>query len=99
MERGAHPNHLYGASGRIESFYRHYKFGRLMIAVPAGTSIIWEKVMSWIKRILLCMGILAADLALFFLPLPALFLIYIILFNPPWFRGYLNNLAKPHKKA
>ncbi len=44
------------------------------------------------KRILLCLGILAIDLLIFFLPLTALFLIYIILYNPPWFRDFLNNL-------
>jgi hypothetical protein len=44
------------------------------------------------KRILLCLGILLIDLLIFFLPLTALFLIYILLYNPPWFRDFLNNL-------
>lgn len=44
------------------------------------------------KRVLLCLGILAIDLLIFFLPLTALFLIYILLYNPPWFRDFLNNL-------
>ncbi len=47
------------------------------------------------KRILLCLGILLIDLSIFFLPLTALFLIYILLSNPPWFREFLNNLDKP----
>ncbi len=46
------------------------------------------------KRILICLGILAIDLLIFFLPLTALFLIYILLYNPPWFREFLNNLDK-----
>jgi len=47
------------------------------------------------KRILLCLGILLVDLCIFFLPLTALFLIYILLSNPPWFREFLNNLDRP----
>jgi len=50
--------------------------------------------MSMTKRILLSAGILAIDLIVFFLPLTALFLIYILLFNPPWFREFLENLDK-----
>ncbi|MBW1920333.1 MAG: hypothetical protein JRI79_16155 [Deltaproteobacteria bacterium] len=50
--------------------------------------------MSMIKRILLCLGIMAVDLLIFFLPLTALFLCYVILFNPPWFRQFLNNLDR-----
>ena len=44
------------------------------------------------KRILLSVGILAVDLAVFFLPLTAFFLIYILTVNPAWFRDFLNNL-------
>ncbi len=43
-------------------------------------------------RILICIGILLVDLAVFYFPLTALFLIYIILANPPWFREYLQKL-------
>jgi len=50
--------------------------------------------MSMTKRILLSAGILAIDLIVFFLPLTAIFLIYILLFNPPWFREFLENLDK-----
>ena len=48
--------------------------------------------MSMSKRILLSVGILLIDLTIFFLPLTALFLIYIVLFNPSWFREFLYNL-------
>lgn len=47
------------------------------------------------KRILLSAGILAVDLAIFFLPLTAFFLIYILIANPPWFRDFLKNLDNP----
>jgi hypothetical protein len=50
------------------------------------------------KRILLAVGILLVDLIVFFLPLTALFLIYILLFNPPWFKDFLNNLDVSPKK-
>ncbi len=51
--------------------------------------------MSLTYRLLLCAGILLVDLVVFFLPLTALFLIYIILVNPPWFREFLADLAGP----
>ncbi|UCD32378.1 MAG: hypothetical protein JSW04_14870 [Desulfobacterales bacterium] len=52
--------------------------------------------MTMTKRILICMGILLVDLAVFFLPLTAFFLIYILLVNPPWFRDILNRLDEPN---
>jgi len=51
--------------------------------------------MTMTKRILLCIGILLVDLAVFALPLTALFLIYILIANPPWFRDFLNRLDEP----
>lgn len=48
--------------------------------------------MSMTNRILICLGILVVDSVTFFLPLTALFLIYIILYNPPWFREFLRSL-------
>jgi hypothetical protein len=50
--------------------------------------------MSKAYRILLCIGILTVDLVVFFLPLTALFLIYIIICNPLWFREFLKTLDK-----
>lgn len=44
------------------------------------------------NRILIGVGILLIDLIVFFLPLTAIFLIYIVIFNPPWFRKFLNDL-------
>ncbi len=56
--------------------------------------------MSFTNRILLSIAILAVDLVVFFLPLTALFLIYILLANPPWFREFLEGLdgAGPPKE-
>jgi hypothetical protein len=48
--------------------------------------------MSLISRILIAAGILALDSVLFFLPLCAIFLAYVLLVNPPWFRSFLNGL-------
>jgi hypothetical protein len=51
--------------------------------------------MSKKQRILICVIILLLDLVVFFLPLTAIFLIYIILQNPPWFRDFLQQLDHP----
>ncbi len=48
--------------------------------------------MSFGQRIILSVGILLIDLIVFFLPLTALFLVYIIMANPVWFREFLQNL-------
>ena len=48
--------------------------------------------MSKKQRILICVFILVLDLVVFFLPLTAIFLVYIILRNPPWFREFLQQL-------
>ena len=48
------------------------------------------------QRILICILILVLDLAVFFLPLTAVFLVYIILYNPPWFREFLHQLDHPN---
>ncbi len=43
------------------------------------------------QRILIAVGIILIDLIVFFLPLTAFFLAYVILYNPPWFRRFLEN--------
>lgn len=48
--------------------------------------------MSMTQRVLLSAGILLVDFIVFFLPLTALFLIYIIMVNPVWFREFLQKL-------
>jgi hypothetical protein len=46
------------------------------------------------QRVLLAVGILAVDLVLFFVPLTALFLVYILICNPPWFTAFLRGLDR-----
>jgi len=53
--------------------------------------------MKMTKRILLASGVLLIDLFMFYLPLTALFLGYILIFNPPWFRDFLNNINNADK--
>ncbi|MBT8369949.1 MAG: hypothetical protein KJO34_03235 [Deltaproteobacteria bacterium] len=48
--------------------------------------------MSYGQRILLSVGIILIDLIIFFLPLTALFLVYIILYNPQWFKDFLQKM-------
>ena len=47
------------------------------------------------RRICLAAGIVAVDLLIFFLPLSAIFLAYVIMFNPPWVRAFLDGLKAP----
>jgi hypothetical protein len=51
-----------------------------------------EMKMGFPKRILLATVILLFDMLLFFVPLSAIFLAYVVVFNPPWFRAFLNEL-------
>ncbi|UCF73703.1 MAG: hypothetical protein JSW35_04440 [Deltaproteobacteria bacterium] len=50
--------------------------------------------MSGQKRILLALGIILLDLVIFFLPLTAFFLAYVIVYNPPWVKDFLEVLNK-----
>jgi thiosulfate reductase cytochrome b subunit len=45
-------------------------------------------------RILLIAGMVVMHYVFFFLPLAEMFIVYIILFNPRWFRRFLNNMSK-----
>jgi len=51
-----------------------------------------------INRVLLALGVVALDLVVFVVPLTALFLAYILVYNPPWFREFLNNLDTGQRK-
>ena len=55
--------------------------------------------MSKKQKILICVLILLLDLVVFFLPLTAIFLIYIIWENPPWFREFLQQLDDPKQSS
>lgn len=51
--------------------------------------------MRFAYRVIIAGLVLAVDLLIFFFPLTAVFLVYIIIFNPPWFRQFLNDLDQP----
>jgi len=51
--------------------------------------------MTMVQRTLLAALVLLVDLAVFFFPLTAVFLAYIIMFNPLWFREFLNRIDQP----
>ena len=44
------------------------------------------------QRLLLALAIIVVDAALFVVPLAALFLAYVIVVNPKWFRDFLARL-------
>ena len=48
--------------------------------------------MSKKQRVMICVMILVLDLVVFFLPLSAIFIVYIILINSPWFREFLQQI-------
>jgi hypothetical protein len=54
-----------------------------------------EGSMSLQKRIIIAAGIILVDLGIFFLPLTAFFLAYVVIFNPPWVRDFLESLGGP----
>jgi len=53
--------------------------------------------MTQLQRVLLAAGIVIVDAVVFFLPLASLFLAYVILANPPWFRDFLATLDEPDR--
>jgi len=44
-------------------------------------------------KFLLAFGIIVLDMVVFFLPLTAFFLAYIIIYNPPWAKDFLDRLG------
>lgn len=48
--------------------------------------------MSQASRLVLALVIVLVDGAVFFLPLAALFIAYVITTNPPWVREFLDRL-------
>jgi hypothetical protein len=55
--------------------------------------------MSLQKRLILASGIILLDLVIFFLPLTAFFLAYVIIYNPPWVKEFLEGLDKQVPKV
>lgn len=50
--------------------------------------------MRGVYRTLLALLILIVDSAVFFLPLTAIFMAYILIWNPAWFRDFLSSFDK-----
>ena len=55
--------------------------------------------MSMINRVLLALGVVALEFAVFFVPLTAVFMAYVLVYNPPWFREFLNTLDAGQGKS
>ncbi len=53
-----------------------------------------ESAVNQLQRLLLAIAIIAVDAALFVVPFAALFLAYVIVANPKWFRDFLNGLDR-----
>ena len=45
-------------------------------------------------RVVLALGLVLLDAVVFFVPIGALLLAYVIVFNPPWFREFLLKQAQ-----
>lgn len=48
--------------------------------------------MGMTQRVALAVGIVLLDSIIFFIPLTAFFMGYIVVFNPPWFKDFLFRL-------
>jgi len=55
--------------------------------------------MSMTNRVLLALGVVALDLAVFFVPLTAVFMAYVLVYNPRWFREFLDTLDSGQAKS
>jgi hypothetical protein len=75
-----------GDSGNPPYFSRH---------LIKHTGCAKERSMSLQKRIIIAAGIIAVDLVIFFVPLTSFFLAYVVIFNPPWVRDFLESLGSP----
>ena len=51
--------------------------------------------MTMTYRIALAALVLLVDLTIFFFPLTAVFLAYVLIFNPQWFRDFLGRMEQP----
>ena len=58
-----------------------------------------KQAMNITYRILISIGLLVLHYVGIAFPLTELFLIYILLLNPRWFRNFLNNMAAKQKAA
>jgi len=42
----------------------------------------------------LALGVILLDLGIFFFPLTAFFVAYVIIYNPPWVKNFLEELGR-----
>jgi hypothetical protein len=71
----------------------HYSSGNISFPhLEKGWGIWYKNYMSKTYRILIAVGIIVLDLVVFFLPLAAIFLAYIVVYNPPWAKDFLERL-------
>lgn len=54
--------------------------------------------MSLTNRIFIAALVVLLDLVVFFFPISAVFIAYVIIFNPPWFKDFILGLDKPDGK-
>ena len=54
--------------------------------------------MSLTNRILIAALVVVLDLVVFFFPISAVFIAYVIIFNPQWFKDFILGLDKPDGK-
>jgi len=47
--------------------------------------------MTLTNRILIAIGVIVLDSLVFFIPVTAFFMAYILIYNPYWFRDFLNR--------
>jgi hypothetical protein len=91
-----HPSFFDHANGMLGTF-RQNPANTLISIFLSGLQV--EECMNKKQRILICSLILLLDLAVFFLPLSAIFLVYVIWQNPQWFREFLQQLDQPNRSA
>ena len=63
--------------------------------MPAMSRSQEDASMTQVQRLVLAVAIVLADTVIFFLPLAALFIAYVILMNPPWVRAFMDRLDGP----
>jgi hypothetical protein len=57
-----------------------------------------ERSMSLTNRILIAALVVLLDLVVFFFPISAVLIAYVIIFNPQWFKDFILGLDKPDGK-
>lgn len=48
--------------------------------------------MTLTNRILIAIGVIVLDCLIFFIPLTAFFMAYVLIYNPNWFKNFINRM-------